>query len=29
MRFVKDRAHMGYPKANGVVYPWLEEVMQR
>lgn len=28
MRFVKDRAHMGYPEANGIVYPWLEEVMQ-
>lgn len=27
MRFVKDRAHMGYPEANGIVYPWLEEVM--
>jgi hypothetical protein len=27
MRFVGGRAHMGYPEANGVVYPWLEEVM--
>lgn len=27
MRFVRGRAHMGYPEANGVVYSWLEEVM--
>lgn len=27
IRVVKNRAHMGYPEANGVVYPWLEEVM--
>ncbi|KAH7381186.1 pigment biosynthesis protein Ayg1 [Phaeosphaeria sp. MPI-PUGE-AT-0046c] len=27
MRFVEGRAHMGYPEANGIVYPWLEEVM--
>jgi hypothetical protein len=27
MRFVRNRAHMGYPEANGIVYPWLEEVM--
>ncbi|OAK96891.1 alpha/beta-hydrolase [Phaeosphaeriaceae sp. SRC1lsM3a] len=27
MRFVQGRAHMGYPEANGIVYPWLEEVM--
>ncbi|KAF1962635.1 pigment biosynthesis protein Ayg1 [Byssothecium circinans] len=27
MRFVRDRAHMGYPEANGVVFPWLEGVM--
>lgn len=27
MRFVKERLHMGYPEANGVVYPWMEEVM--
>ncbi|KZM27464.1 uncharacterized protein EKO05_0010733 [Ascochyta rabiei] len=27
MRFIRDRLHMGYPEANGVVYPWLEEVM--
>ena len=28
MRFVKGRAHMGYPEANGIVYPWLEGVMK-
>lgn len=28
MRFVKERAHMGYPEANGLVFPWLEEVME-
>ncbi|KAF1992385.1 alpha/beta-hydrolase [Aulographum hederae CBS 113979] len=27
MRFVKGRAHMGYPEANSIVFPWLEEVM--
>ncbi|KAF2825500.1 alpha/beta-hydrolase [Ophiobolus disseminans] len=27
MRFVQDRFHMGYPEANGIVYPWLKEVM--
>lgn len=27
MRFIKDRLHMGYPEANSVVYPWLEEAM--
>lgn len=27
MRFVEGRLHMGYPEANGIVYPWLEEVM--
>jgi hypothetical protein len=27
MRFVRERAHMGYPEANGIVYPWLEEAM--
>lgn len=26
-RFVRGRAHMGYPEANGYVFPWLEEVM--
>ncbi|KAF2396094.1 alpha/beta-hydrolase [Trichodelitschia bisporula] len=26
-RFVKGRAHMGYPEANSYVYPWLEHVM--
>ncbi|KAF2679751.1 pigment biosynthesis protein Ayg1 [Lentithecium fluviatile CBS 122367] len=29
MRFVRGRAHMGYPEANGIVYPWLEGVMGR
>jgi hypothetical protein len=28
MRFVRERLHMGYPEANGVVYPWLEGVME-
>jgi pimeloyl-ACP methyl ester carboxylesterase len=28
MRFVRGRAHMGYPEANGIVFPWLEEVMR-
>jgi len=28
MRFVLGRAHMGYPEANSIVYPWLEEVMR-
>jgi pimeloyl-ACP methyl ester carboxylesterase len=27
IRCVKGRAHMGYPEANGIVYPWLEEVL--
>jgi hypothetical protein len=27
MRFIKERLHMGYPEANAIVYPWLEEVM--
>lgn len=27
MRFIRSRMHMGYPEANGIVYPWLEEVM--
>jgi hypothetical protein len=27
MRFIKERLHMGYPEANSVVYPWLEEVL--
>lgn len=27
MRFLRDRLHMGYPEANGIVFPWLEEVM--
>jgi hypothetical protein len=27
MRFVQQRMHMGYPEANGFVYPWMEEVM--
>lgn len=27
MRFMQGRAHMGYPEANGAVYPWMEEVM--
>jgi hypothetical protein len=27
MRFVKGRAHMGYPEANGIVYEWLEGVL--
>ncbi|KAL2358800.1 Alpha/Beta hydrolase protein [Cryomyces antarcticus] len=26
-RFIQGRAHMGYPEANSVVFPWLEEVM--
>jgi hypothetical protein len=28
MRFVRERAHMGYPEANGIVYPWLEEILR-
>ena len=28
MRFVRGRAHMGYPEANSLVFPWLEEVME-
>ncbi|KAF2648194.1 alpha/beta-hydrolase [Lophiostoma macrostomum CBS 122681] len=28
MRFLKGRAHMGYPEANGVVFPWMESVMR-
>jgi hypothetical protein len=27
IRLVRERAHMGYPEANGVVFPWLESVM--
>ena len=27
IRAIRERAHMGYPEANGVVYPWLEEVL--
>ncbi|KAF2472402.1 alpha/beta-hydrolase [Lindgomyces ingoldianus] len=27
MRFIQERFHMGYPEANSVVYPWMEEVM--
>ncbi|KAF1359325.1 alpha/beta-hydrolase [Lizonia empirigonia] len=27
MRFFADRLHMGYPEANGTVFPWLEQVM--
>ncbi|KAF1998508.1 pigment biosynthesis protein Ayg1 [Amniculicola lignicola CBS 123094] len=27
IRLVKDRLHMGYPEANSIVYPWMEEVM--
>jgi len=26
-RFFPDALHMGYPLANGAVYPWMEEVM--
>jgi hypothetical protein len=26
-RFFKGALHMGYPLANGSVYPWMEEVM--
>lgn len=26
-RFFKDALHMGYPLANGAVYPWMESVM--
>jgi len=26
-RFIQGRAHMGYPEANSVVYPWMEQVM--
>jgi hypothetical protein len=26
-RFIQGRAHMGYPEANSVVFPWLEQVM--
>ncbi|QDS75204.1 hypothetical protein FKW77_000006 [Venturia effusa] len=29
MRFVRERAHMGYPEANGLVFPWLEEIIER
>ncbi|KAH7127198.1 Alpha/Beta hydrolase protein [Dendryphion nanum] len=28
MRFGKGRLHMGYPEANGWVYPWMEGVMR-
>lgn len=27
MRFIQQRLHMGYPEANSIVYPWMEEVM--
>ncbi|CAG8975523.1 hypothetical protein HYALB_00012238 [Hymenoscyphus albidus] len=27
-RFFKDALHMGYPLANGSVYPWMENVMK-
>ena len=27
MRFLQGRLHMGYPEANSIVYPWMEEVM--
>ncbi|OCK76943.1 pigment biosynthesis protein Ayg1 [Lepidopterella palustris CBS 459.81] len=27
-RFIQGRAHMGYPEANSVVYPWMEQVME-
>lgn len=27
LRLVKDRMHMGYPEANGIVYPWLEALL--
>lgn len=27
MRFIRERMHMGYPEANGVVFPWMEGVM--
>ena len=27
-RFFSGALHMGYPMANGAVYPWMEEVMQ-
>lgn len=27
IRAVQGRLHMGYPEANGIVYPWVEEVM--
>ncbi|KAK4905384.1 hypothetical protein LTR66_017817, partial [Elasticomyces elasticus] len=27
-RFYPERLHMGYPEANGSVWPWLEEVMK-
>jgi hypothetical protein len=26
-RFFEDALHMGYPLANGAVYPWMESVM--
>lgn len=26
-RFIQGRAHMGYPEANGSVWPWLDQVM--
>lgn len=26
-RFFTDALHMGYPLANGAVYPWMESVM--
>ena len=27
-RFFTGLLHMGYPPANGSVYPWMEEVME-
>jgi pimeloyl-ACP methyl ester carboxylesterase len=26
-RFITGRLHMGYPEANGCIYPWMEQVM--
>ena len=27
IRVLRERAHMGYPEANGVVFPWMEGVL--
>lgn len=27
IRFFENALHMGYPAANGAVYPWMESVM--